>query len=171
MQQVFAWGHVDHFQALEQWPRRLGMLGRYSIRINDQWRVCFRWKDGSKGKDRERGATPPSCGVGGSVLLPGRENRRRAAEPGRQDSIPGPVDRSHGAASAIRGCDWESEALPDDPQSGSEATVSKSVRSSLHRCIRGYHPPTEHAARPRENTGPGMSAATTPRSPGARRSR
>ncbi len=20
--------------------------GQYSIRINDQWRVCFRWKDG-----------------------------------------------------------------------------------------------------------------------------
>ena len=22
-------------------------LGRYSIRINDQWRICFRWKDGN----------------------------------------------------------------------------------------------------------------------------
>jgi proteic killer suppression protein len=21
--------------------------GQYSIRINDQWRICFRWKDGS----------------------------------------------------------------------------------------------------------------------------
>ena len=21
--------------------------GRYSIRINDQWRICFRWKDGN----------------------------------------------------------------------------------------------------------------------------
>ena len=21
-------------------------IGRYSIRINDQWRICFRWKDG-----------------------------------------------------------------------------------------------------------------------------
>jgi len=21
--------------------------GKYSIRINDQWRVCFRWKDGN----------------------------------------------------------------------------------------------------------------------------
>ena len=20
--------------------------GQYSIRINDQWRICFRWKDG-----------------------------------------------------------------------------------------------------------------------------
>ncbi len=22
-------------------------VGQYSIRINDQWRVCFRWKDGN----------------------------------------------------------------------------------------------------------------------------
>ena len=22
-------------------------LGQYSIRINDRWRVCFRWKDGN----------------------------------------------------------------------------------------------------------------------------
>ncbi len=22
-------------------------IGRYSIRINDQWRICFRWKDGN----------------------------------------------------------------------------------------------------------------------------
>lgn len=21
--------------------------GQYSIRINDQWRICFRWKDGN----------------------------------------------------------------------------------------------------------------------------
>ena len=21
-------------------------LGQYSIRVNDQWRICFRWKDG-----------------------------------------------------------------------------------------------------------------------------
>ena len=21
-------------------------LGQYSIRINDRWRICFRWKDG-----------------------------------------------------------------------------------------------------------------------------
>ena len=29
-------------------PERLkgDRAGRYSIRINDQWRVCFRWKDG-----------------------------------------------------------------------------------------------------------------------------
>ena len=23
-----------------------GRRGQYSIRINDQWRICFRWKDG-----------------------------------------------------------------------------------------------------------------------------
>ena len=23
-----------------------GRRGQYSIRINDQWRVCFRWSDG-----------------------------------------------------------------------------------------------------------------------------
>jgi proteic killer suppression protein len=23
--------------------------GQYSIRINDQWRICFKWPDGSKG--------------------------------------------------------------------------------------------------------------------------
>jgi len=23
--------------------------GQYSIRINDQWRICFRWKDGAEG--------------------------------------------------------------------------------------------------------------------------
>jgi proteic killer suppression protein len=23
--------------------------GRYSVRINDQWRICFRWPDGSPG--------------------------------------------------------------------------------------------------------------------------
>jgi proteic killer suppression protein len=22
------------------------MVGQYSIRINDQWRICFRWEDG-----------------------------------------------------------------------------------------------------------------------------
>jgi toxin HigB-1 len=22
-------------------------VGQYSIRVNDQWRVCFRWKDGA----------------------------------------------------------------------------------------------------------------------------
>jgi proteic killer suppression protein len=24
-----------------------GRRGQYSIRINDQWRICFRWEDGS----------------------------------------------------------------------------------------------------------------------------
>ena len=23
-----------------------GRLGQYSIRVNQQWRICFRWKDG-----------------------------------------------------------------------------------------------------------------------------
>ena len=26
--------------------------GQYSIRINDQWRVCFEWPDGSTGPER-----------------------------------------------------------------------------------------------------------------------
>ena len=25
--------------------------GQYSIRINDQWRICFEWSDGSTGPD------------------------------------------------------------------------------------------------------------------------
>jgi len=25
--------------------------GRYSIRINDQWRICFKWPDGSLGPE------------------------------------------------------------------------------------------------------------------------
>lgn len=25
---------------------RGGRKGQYSIRVNDQWRICFRWKDG-----------------------------------------------------------------------------------------------------------------------------
>jgi proteic killer suppression protein len=24
-----------------------GRAGQYSIRINDQWRICFKWKDGN----------------------------------------------------------------------------------------------------------------------------
>ncbi len=27
-------------------PLKCGRKGQHSIRINDQWRVCFRWKDG-----------------------------------------------------------------------------------------------------------------------------
>ena len=27
-------------------PLKGGRKGQHSIRINDQWRVCFRWKDG-----------------------------------------------------------------------------------------------------------------------------
>jgi proteic killer suppression protein len=26
--------------------------GRYSIRINDQWRICFEWKSGQDGPDK-----------------------------------------------------------------------------------------------------------------------
>ena len=26
-----------------------GRAGQYSIRINDQWRICFRWPEGSPG--------------------------------------------------------------------------------------------------------------------------
>jgi toxin HigB-1 len=26
--------------------------GQYSIRINDQWRICFEWKDGSSGPSK-----------------------------------------------------------------------------------------------------------------------
>lgn len=34
------------------WSYRLELLkgdraGRYSIRINDQWRICFDWRDGN----------------------------------------------------------------------------------------------------------------------------
>jgi len=31
----------NHFKALKG-----NRSGQYSIRINDQWRVCFRWSDG-----------------------------------------------------------------------------------------------------------------------------
>lgn len=31
----------NHFEALQG-----DRLGQYSIRINDQWRICFRWDDG-----------------------------------------------------------------------------------------------------------------------------
>ena len=31
----------NHFEALKG-----DRKGQYSIRINDQWRICFRWKDG-----------------------------------------------------------------------------------------------------------------------------
>jgi len=24
-----------------------GRAGQYSIRVNDQWRICFEWKDGN----------------------------------------------------------------------------------------------------------------------------
>ena len=28
-------------------PLKGGRKGQWSIRINDQWRICFRWKDGT----------------------------------------------------------------------------------------------------------------------------
>jgi toxin HigB-1 len=44
---------ADHLQALATLPgNRLESLrgdrqGQYSIRINDQWRLCFAWRDGN----------------------------------------------------------------------------------------------------------------------------
>lgn len=32
----------NRFEALER-DRR----GQYSIRVNDQWRICFRWREGA----------------------------------------------------------------------------------------------------------------------------
>ncbi len=46
---------VRHLQALRALPgNRLEALsgdraGQYSIRINDQWRICFEWPDGAPG--------------------------------------------------------------------------------------------------------------------------
>jgi len=34
----------NRFEALAGGPK-----GQYSIRINDQWRICFEWRDGSPG--------------------------------------------------------------------------------------------------------------------------
>ena len=30
-------------------PLKGGRAGQHSIRINDQWRICFRWKSGAHG--------------------------------------------------------------------------------------------------------------------------
>jgi toxin HigB-1 len=44
-----------HLQALRGFPgNRLEALkatstGQYSIRINDQWRICFEWPEGARG--------------------------------------------------------------------------------------------------------------------------
>lgn len=44
---------AEHVQDLRAPPgNRLEKLrgdraGQYSIRVNDQWRICFRWKDGN----------------------------------------------------------------------------------------------------------------------------
>jgi toxin HigB-1 len=46
---------APHVQALRGFPgNRLEALkgerkGQYSIRINDQWRICFKWSTGSPG--------------------------------------------------------------------------------------------------------------------------
>ena len=46
---------APHLQALRGFPgNRLETLkgdrrGQYSIRINDQWRICFEWPDGARG--------------------------------------------------------------------------------------------------------------------------
>ncbi|MDB5404870.1 MAG: plasmid maintenance system killer [Rhodopila sp.] len=46
---------APHLQALRGFPgNRLEALkgdrrGQYSIRINDQWRICFEWQEGAQG--------------------------------------------------------------------------------------------------------------------------
>lgn len=46
---------APHLQALRGFPgNRLEALGgdrngQYSIRINDQWRICFEWPEGARG--------------------------------------------------------------------------------------------------------------------------
>ena len=46
---------APHSQALRGFPgNRLEALrenrqGQYSIRINDQWRICFEWREGDRG--------------------------------------------------------------------------------------------------------------------------
>lgn len=37
----------NHLEALKG-----NLKGRYSIRINDQWRICFEWPKGSKGPQK-----------------------------------------------------------------------------------------------------------------------
>jgi len=37
-----AWDLADNEQIIVE----KGVDGQYSIRINDQWRVCFRWENG-----------------------------------------------------------------------------------------------------------------------------
>jgi len=33
---------ANHLEKLSR-----GRAGQYSIRVNDQWRICFEWKDGN----------------------------------------------------------------------------------------------------------------------------
>ena len=39
-------------QNVTQKTRKSDRVGQYSIRINDQWRICFKWS-GNKAKDVE----------------------------------------------------------------------------------------------------------------------
>jgi len=49
---------APHLQALRGFPgNRLEALkgdrrGQYSIRINDQWRICFEWPEGDQGPSK-----------------------------------------------------------------------------------------------------------------------
>jgi proteic killer suppression protein len=47
----FAAGNrVKAFSGIERPARlKLDRKGQYSIRVNDQWRLCFEWPDGSSG--------------------------------------------------------------------------------------------------------------------------
>jgi toxin HigB-1 len=38
---------APHLQALRGFPGN--RRGQYSIRINDQWRICFVWREGDQG--------------------------------------------------------------------------------------------------------------------------
>ena len=38
----------NRLEALKGWRR-----GQWSIRVNDQWRICFRWPEGSPGPTEE----------------------------------------------------------------------------------------------------------------------
>jgi len=42
--------------------------GQHSIRINDQWRICFRWKDGNAYAPAEQSDGGRPRGLGGQIL-------------------------------------------------------------------------------------------------------
>src|SRR5207237_10834854 len=54
-------------------PLKDDRKGQYSIRINDQWRICFEWPDGSPGPDESRHCDPER---------PARDFRRYGVAPG-----------------------------------------------------------------------------------------